>query len=206
MARTQGARDKDYDDRRLALAAALRMRLADRSGPPPSYAELAKAAGVSLATLRHYFGSRDEAVATVLRLHGALGEPHLAVLRAPLPDFAASITAAAAQIAEGLSEPLVAQLHAVGLSEGLAHGSIGPAYLTDILEPTIEALEARLNGHVEAGQMRRADLRAAALMLISPLVLARLHQGWLGGSATRPLSELDHRAALVDAFVRAYAT
>jgi AcrR family transcriptional regulator len=205
MARPQGARDRDYDARRLALAAALRVRLAERSGPPPSYAELAKAAGVSLATLRHYFGTRDEAVATVLRLHGMLGEPHLAILRAPLADFAASIAAAASQIAQGLAEPLVAQLHAVGLAEGLSHAAIGPAYLIDVLEPTIEALEARLRGHVDAGQMRPTDLRAAALMLISPLILARLHQGWLGGAVTRPLSEPDHRAALVEAFVRAHA-
>jgi AcrR family transcriptional regulator len=206
MARPQGARDKDYDARRLTLASALRVRLADRSGPPPSYAELAKAAGVSLATLRHYFGSRDEAVASVLRLHGALGEPHLTLLATPLPDFAVSIGAAVDQIAEGLAEPLVAQLHAVGLAEGLAHATIGPTYLTDILEPTMVALEARLAGHMQAGHMRAADLRAAAIMLISPLVLARLHQGWLGGSVTRPLSEPEHRAALAEAFVRAYAS
>lgn len=183
----------------------MRFRLADRSGPPASYAELAKAAGVSLATLRHYFGDRDAAVAAILQIHGSLAEPHLQMIRQPLDDFAASVSQAVEYIAEGLDQPLVAQLHATGIAEGLAHPDTGPAYLNEVLEPTILALEDRLAHHMVRGQMRHVDARAAALMLISPLILAHLHQHWLGGTGTRPLSETDYRQVVTDAFVTAFA-
>jgi AcrR family transcriptional regulator len=205
MARTAGARNHDFEVRRLTLAAALRTRLVERTGKRPSYAELAEAAGVSLATLRHYFGTRDQAVAAVLQMHAALGEPHLARLRLPNPDFSVSVREAADHIAEGLDQPLVAELHAIGMAEGVAHPATGPAYLTTLLEPMIQALEERLSRHVAAGQMRAVDLRVAAISLLAPLVLAHLHQDWLGGDRTRYLDKNVHRACQVDAFLRAFA-
>ncbi len=204
MTRTKGARNSDYEARRAALAARLRARLARAGGKRPSFAEMAAAAGVSLATLRHYFGDRDGAVAAVLALHAPLGEPHLATLRQPAGMFAASIRAAAEHIAAGLAEPIVAELHAVGLAEGLDHVATGPAYLRALLEPMIQAVEARLDAHVASGQMQKADTRVAALGLMAPLMLAHLHQDWLGGSALRPLDGRAHRDAHVAAFVRAY--
>lgn len=204
MTRTKGARGKDYEERRAALAFRMRARLARSGGRQPSFAELAEAAGVSLATLRHYFVDREGTVAAVLAIHARMGEPHLEELRRPLGDFKKSIRAAAEKIADGLREPIVAELHALGLSEGLDNAATGPAYLNEILEPLIQALEARLSEHVERGDMRKCDLRAAALGLIGPLVLAYLHQDWLGGVDVRPLDQNAHMRELVAAFLRAY--
>lgn len=202
MTRVKGARNRDYESRRFALADRLRSRLA--VGGRPSFAELAASADVSLATLRHYFGDRAGAVEAVLALHGALGGPHLAKLAEASGAFAVSIADAAAEIAEGFATPIVAELHGLGLTEGLGEPRQGPAYLRHILEPTIAALETRLARHVAAGEMRPVDTRAAALTLLAPLVLAHLHQDGLGGRDDRPLDQAAHREAQVDAFLRAY--
>ncbi|MBY0299605.1 MAG: TetR/AcrR family transcriptional regulator [Methylobacterium sp.] len=204
MTRSRGARNRDYEEQRLALAGRLRERLGNAGGAQPSLAELAKAAGVSVATLRHYFGDRDGLVAAVLELHGAQGTGHLAVVRQPSGPFAASVGDAAAYLALGLSQPVVRELHALGLSEGLGHPRSGPAYLAHTLEPLVQALEDRFRAHIAAGEMREADPRAAALALAAPLLLAHLHQDRLGGTAVRPLDLDRFRAEHVEAFVRAY--
>lgn len=206
MARTKGARNAGFEDRRRELTAALRARLADGAQPWPSFRDLAAAAGVSASTLRHYFGDRTGVVRAVLEVHAPGAARHLDFLRSADQDFAASMEVASAYIALGLRQPVVSELHALGIAEGLGRPEVGMAYLVEILEPMIEALEARLEVHVERGEMRPADLRVAALGLISPLVLAHLHQAGLGGAASRPLDLEAFRAAHCQAFVRAYAT
>lgn len=205
MARAKGDRDKNYDARRMDLVLRLRPRLARSDGKRASFAELAAAAGVSLATLRHYFGNRDGTVAAVMAIHARIGERHLTALQQPTAEFEASIRAAALHLAAGLGEPIVAELHALGLAEGIDHTALGPAYLRELLEPLIQALEARLDAHVARGDMRAADTRAAALGLVGPLVIAHWHQDWLGGDRVRPLDQAAHLEAQVEAFVRAYA-
>jgi len=205
MARSKGARNAGFATQRMRLAERLRVRLADGAAPRPSFRELAAAAGVGVATLRHYFGDRDQLVREVIGAHAPGAAPHLAFLRQPGETFAASVAAAGAYLALGLRQAVVAQLHAVGLAEGLGRPAIGAAYLTDILEPLIEAVEVRLAAHMARGEMRPGDPRTAALGLISPIVLAHLHQHALGGDATRPLDLDAFVAANGDAFVRAYA-
>jgi AcrR family transcriptional regulator len=186
------------------LAERLRVRLADGAAPRPSFRELAAAAGVGVSTLRHYFGDREQLVRDVLEIHGPGAARHLAFLREPQAPFGASILAACAYVAVGLRQPVVAELHTLGLAEGLGRPAMGATYLTAILEPMIEALEARLAAHVARGDMRPTDARAAALSLISPVVLAHLHQAALGGSQTRPLRLDEFLQDHCAGFVRAY--
>ena len=84
------------------------------------------------------------------------------------------------------------------------HSRTALDYLNDVLEPTLQALEARLAGLVAQRAIVECDTRHAALMLLSPLLLALLHQRDLGGTRCRPLSI----PALIDehvkVFVRAY--
>lgn len=204
MTRTRGAKNRDYEQQRLALAGRLRERLGRAGGAQPSLGELAKAAEVSVATLRHYFGDRNGVVGAVLELHAAEGAPHLAVLQTPSGDFATSIRDAAHYVALGLSQPVVADLNVLGLAEGLGHPQIGPTYVCQTLEPLLQALEKRLRAHIEAGEMRNADPRSAALSLAAPLLLAALHQGPLGGEVVRPLDLDRARIEHVEAFVRGY--
>ena len=67
-----------------------------------------------------------------------------------------------------------------------------------------EPLQARLERHIAEGQMRRSDTRAAALMLLSPLLVAVLHQDQLGGRQAHALELHSLAEELAGAFVRAY--
>lgn len=156
-----------------------------------------------MPTLKHHFGGRNEVVAAVLDHAGAAGAPHLQAGATPSGPLDRSVRAFLAYAAMGHRHG-VGDLHAIGLTEGIGHGVLGPRYVSVILEPTLQALEARLAAHVAAGEMRDANLRHAALALLAPLLLAQLHQDELGGAACRPLdldAFLEDHAA---AFVRAY--
>ncbi|MEZ5498020.1 MAG: TetR/AcrR family transcriptional regulator [Steroidobacteraceae bacterium] len=207
MPRTHGARNSDYLERRNELINKVKMRLSAKAGQAPSFRELAMAAGVSVATLRHYFGSREALVQAVFAAGLAGGEKHLRNTRNPteLP-LRDSLSGFLQRVATGWTQGQVGLLHRVGLAEGLRDPGTGVAYLTDILEPTLQSLEERLAKHVARGQMRACDLRQAALALLAPLILALLHQHDLGGSRCRPLDIGELALAQVDMFCRAYAT
>lgn len=203
MARTKGAKNADHAERRAELLERLRGRLASRAGGPPSFRELAHAAGVSVATLTHHFGSRDGVIAAVLEQLGQDGRPFLSLAATPSGGLEQSLRDFLSFAAQGHRRG-VGDLHAIGLLEGTAHAAHGPAYLTHILEPVLNALEHRLAAHVERGEMRTTNLRHAALMLLSPLLLAQLHQDQLGGCGVRPLDLETMIDDQVAAFLRAY--
>lgn len=207
MPRPAGARNQQYDERRNALISKARQRLGDQESPPPSFRELASAAGVSVATLRHYFPTRDELVRAVFTRSRAYGERHLSTARAATaPDLEGSLRQLLAGIVRGWLEGQVGLLHRIGLAEGLRNPATGLDYLVEVLEPVLQAVEERLRAHIEQGHMLAADVRHAALMLLSPVILALLHQHDLGGTRCRPLAV----PALIDehvkVFVRAYGT
>jgi hypothetical protein len=81
------------------------------------------------------------------------------------------------------------------LGWAVAHGTRGPVFVAELLEPLLVATEDRLAAHVARGELREGlDLRAEAIRLVGPLLVALLHQDTLGGVACRPLD--------VDAFAR----
>jgi len=204
MTRPRGSRNAGFEARRAELLGRLHARLGDRGGGPASLRDLAAAAGVTIPTLRHYFGRRDDVVAAVLAASAEEGRPYVEAASRPSGPFARSIRDLLAFAAEG-HRAGTGVLHAIGLAEGLKHERLGPRYVTAILEPSLQAVEARLRAHMEAGEMREADPRHAAIALLAPAILAQLHQDELGGAACRPLdldAFLDDHAA---AFVRAHA-
>lgn len=203
MTRPVGSRNQRYDERRTELARRLRQRLALPGRP--GMRELAESAGVTVPTLKHYFGDRDGVVQGVLEAHFAFSGPHMQALRQPSGSFEKSIFETCAYVDLGLSIPTVTELHTVGLLEGLAHAQAGPHYLSTMLEPVLQGVEARLAVHIEKGEMRPTDARIAALELVSPIFFAHLHQRLLGGQQLRPLDVSAHRTEHVAAFVRAFA-
>lgn len=206
MARTLGARNSGFTDQRNALIAKLRDRLAQKDGPNASLRELALAAGVSVATLRHYFKDRKGVVSGVLERGRQVGEVHLMRTREPLEaDLESSMHDFLRDIVRGWSRG-VGTLHAVGLAEGLKSDAAGLNYLMDILEPTQQALERRLQAHMERGEMKEADARHAALWLLSPVLIALLHQNELGGRKCRPLDVDALIAEHARVFASVYAT
>jgi hypothetical protein len=74
--------------------------------------------------------------------------------------------------------------------------------------PTIAAFTARLKAHQDRGvcEMRAdCDPRYAALALISPVIVAQMHQQDLGGATTHPLNIGIFIQGHAAAFLRGYA-
>lgn len=195
------ARSADYDSKRRQLLGriAIRFKQPDR----PSLRELAAAAEVSVPTLRHYFGDREGIVAAVLADAHARGAPFLALAARPDGPLLHSLRTGLNQIVQGHLFA-VGGFHAIGLTEGLLHRTIGPHYLQTILEPALQAFELRLQAHIKLGELKPINVRHAALGLVAPVVLFMLHQGELGGQRVRPGGPGELVDYLVDAFVVAF--
>lgn len=205
MARPTGSRDRDYDEKRAALLDRIGQHMAASLPAKSSLREIASAAGVTMPTLVHYFGSREGLIEALMEYQGGLGAPYLAMVAKAEEPFDVSIRQLSHFILTGLIEAKVVDLHAVGLVEASGSPLLGPAYLQHLLEPTLQAVETRLERHVERGEMREADLRVAALCLVSPLLLGALHQCRLGGSRVRHLDIDQFAAELAQTFLAAYA-
>lgn len=205
MSRTRGSRNADFAESRAVLARRLAARLLEPDGVRASLRELAVAAGVTPPTLRHYFTDRDGAVSAAFAALHAEGAPYLSlVARPPEEPFPASVRFLMGFLLEGLRNGVARQLVS-GLAEAGTSPVIGRACVTECLEPTLQAIEARLHAHQRRGEMRAADTRAAALALAAPVVLAMLHQDTLDGAAVRPLPMPVLLEELAGGFVRAYA-
>lgn len=198
MPRPTGSRNRDYDASRTALARALAPALLDASGDPNTLKGLAAAAGVSVPTLRHYFGDREDVFAAVLETVRADSVGHLERMADPrdadpaelIPELLVTTTAVWRRYGLG-------RLFASGLSLGLEHATRGPSFLDELLEPFLQAAERLLAGLVAAGRLPELDPRATALSLLAPVLVALLHQDNLGGVRCRPLD--------VEAYARTHA-
>jgi AcrR family transcriptional regulator len=204
MPRPKGAHNQAYEQKRQELLERLGPRLVASGVERASFREMAAVANVSVPTLRHYFANRTGVIIAYLEWRGAQGLPHFAHVRTTDEPFAASIRSLLAYTVAGLDRARVIELHIVGLTEGLTNPELGPVYLQSILEPALAAAETRLCLHIERGEMRDIDVRGAALMLLSPIILAMLHQRDLGGEKVRCLDVDTFIATHADAFIRAY--
>lgn len=206
MPRKTGDRNRDFEKKREQILDALQARLLREDAARITLNEMAVVASVSLSSLRHHFGSRSGLYAALLFRLGTFGKPYLSWITAPPEQpVAESLAALLRLLLAGLRRGVL-DIHAVGLSVGLRDALVGPAYLREILEPTLAAVEVRLAFHIERGELIPCIPRVAALSLIAPLLLGALHQNGLCGDSVRPLSLDDLSAELLHSFLRAYAT
>ncbi|HEY9219363.1 MAG TPA: TetR/AcrR family transcriptional regulator [Phenylobacterium sp.] len=207
MPRPRGARDADYEAKRRALLRKMTQRITRREVARPSLRQLADSAGVSVPTLRHYFGDRTEVVEAMLDEYRRQGEERLKWVATPQGGFATSVRQFCYSMIAGMTAPMAVRLgdvFAVGLAEGLLDPGIGPAALRHIVDPAVDACQARLQAHIDRGEMIATDTRAAALMLLSPLLVAVLHQDQMQGASCNPVDLYGLADTLSEAFVRAY--
>ena len=104
----------------------------------------------------------------------------------------------------GWEHTILGDTHRLGLGSGLGDGEVGPAYLDELLEPALQAFEARIQLHVDKGELRACNTRFASLNLLSPFLLAMLHQKELLGTNVRPMAVNDFIKEHVASFLRAY--
>lgn len=209
MARTKGARNADYEAKRRELLGRLLPRFVDRTQGRPSFRQFAAAAGVTMPTLKHYFGDRSDVVAAVLEDYRRQGEPRLQLVAQPAGDFETSIREFAHELVNGLQASdgavRLGDVVSASLAEGLIDPEISPIALSCILNPAIEALERRLRAHIARGEMRETvDVQAAAIALLAPILLAVLHQDQMQGAGRQPIALLVLAGEVASAFVRAY--
>ncbi len=208
MSRPKGARDSDHEAKRRDLLAKMSRRMMRRSPARPSLRNLAAAADVSVPTLRHYFGGRPAVIDAILAECLRLGREGLDAQNQSPKPFADSIHDYAQDLVLALTaarDVRLGDVFAVSLAEGMLDADVSRSTLTHIVDPTLKALEIRLGHHMDRGEMTRSDARSAALMLVSPLLLACLHQNQLGGAAVRPLSLDLLTRDVATAFVRAFS-
>jgi len=203
--RPRGARDTDYQNKRRALLQKISARLMQRDSTRPSLRQMADAAEVTVPTLRHYFGSRGEIILALFEEDRRTGEPHLRREAEPPGPFPQSVRDCRRSLVIALMHRPVGDMFAVAMVEGLLHAELGPASHAYVIDPSIDAIEARLKAHQARGEMRAGDARNAAIMLISPILLATQHQRQLHGAADRPLALDPLVEDVASAFVKAYA-
>lgn len=206
MGRPAGRQNADYEASREALLERLAAQVVQPHGAQASLRELARAAGVTPPTLHHYFGTREDVLEAVLKHLRSRGERFLE-MAANFPvrgGVKASLQWLLSSLVMGW-QAAVGAIHGLGFSAGLGDERLGPAYVNEVLEPTLQATEARLKRHIEAGELERCDVRHAALELIAPVVLGLFHQDNLFGSRCRPLELEPFLRDHLKRFLRAYA-
>ncbi len=165
MGRPAGSHNPDFEATRARLLRGVFARLAEPDGARASFRDLAAAAGVSVATLRHYFGSREGLIQALFEQSHEAGRRYLLEVAAgPIGPVRESLAYVLDQVGAGFRAGVLDKLHAIGLSAGMMDPAIGPAYLRWILEPTIESLEARLSRHIARGELRAGDVRNMAIL------------------------------------------
>jgi AcrR family transcriptional regulator len=204
MTRPLGARDPQYDERRAALLDKIIPCLATRNQTKPSARQIARAVGVTVPTLLHYFGDRDAIVVAALAHWHDRGRMFLEAASIPTGTFEQSIAKYAANLLIGLTQFGMASFLAAGFVESLLDDHNGPAFVDHALEPIIMALAGLLSTHQERGDMRDGDTRFAAISFISPILVLCHHQHQLSGAKNHPTDLESYVNYHVTAFVRAH--
>src|SRR5262245_11058568 len=205
MGRPAGRRNQDYERARAALGQSARAQVLEPGGAQATRREREQCAGVSVATLRHYCPARESLVEAVLAEIDAEGARYI---QAAVNRTASSLEDSLLGFLQGIAVAWkvgAGRAHAFGLTVGLSGPALGKSYVQHLLEPTLRAAEARLARHVADGELPRCDVRHAALELVSPPLLALLHQESLCGVQVRPLDVPGFLAEHVHRFITAHA-
>jgi AcrR family transcriptional regulator len=208
MGKPRGFRAPDYEEKRNALLAAVSARAFADDGATASFAELARAADVTVPTLRHYFGDRDDVMRAVFAYNAQQARHFVEAQSKPVGDsFEASLVAFAQALHTAWVQFGVGRAIGASLAHGLHSDTLGPCAVENSLEPAIASLEARILAHEQLGHIALDgdEPRLVALQFLSPVLIALLHQRELRGAQVRPLDEGAFLTAHARRIARAYA-
>ena len=186
MARTPGARNHDFEDKRRALLNTLTDFALDADLRRPSLRQFAIAASTSEPTLRHYFTNRRGLILAILELLGERGRPLWEDLSRPAPNPTEALQEFFRVSLADMREGQFVRAHAFGLIEGMADPRAGQAYLNFLFEPALDSVCLKLH-ETPGSPTEPGELRAAGLAVLSPLLVLCLHQDVLGGEEHAPI-------------------
>ncbi len=186
MPRPVGARNHDFKEKRAALVDALTNFALDADLRRPSLRQFAIAAEASEPTLRHYFDDRTGVVVAILENIGQRGAPIWNTISVPAENPMEAVEQYYRVADAGMRFANFTRAHAFGLIEGIADEKAGKAYLKHMLEPALTSIMGKLRGTPGCPQSNDA-LRAAALAIMSPLLIMSIHQGLLSGDTEAPI-------------------
>lgn len=168
--------------------------------------EIARAAGVSKATLYAYFASKERLFASLLGEACAISGPNSAALLDTGTDVRATLTELAGRGLRFMLEERSLAIYRVVMAESVRFPELGRAYYERGPAAGRHVLAAWLERQMAAGRLRRSDPGVAAEQF-SGLLRTHLHLRALLGIGPAPTeSEIDAvAAAAVDTFMSAYA-
>tara|TARA_R110001592_G_scaffold25585_2_gene97067 strand:- start:331 stop:1008 length:678 start_codon:yes stop_codon:yes gene_type:complete len=187
MPRPVGARNHDFEQKRMALVDALTDFALTADLRRPSLRQFAIAAQASEPTLRHYFDDRQGVVAAILENMGSRGKWIWELVANPAANPTEALEEYYRIADAGMQYGQFTRAHAFGLIEGVADEVAGRAYLKFLLEPGLESIIIKLKGTPGAPRTRDA-LRAAAFAAMAPLLFISIHQKLLGGAEEAPIN------------------
>lgn len=188
MARTSGARNHDFEQKRATLLHVLTEFALNGEFRRPSLRQFAIAANASEPTLRHYFTDRRGLVIAIMETIGERGRPVWAEIAVPASSTSEAVQDVLRITFDGMTNGRFARAHAFGLIEGMADPQAGKAYLNHVLEPALDSVRRKLDA-TPGGPDDGAELRAAAIATLSPLIVMSLHQDLLGGRTVAPFDD-----------------
>jgi TetR/AcrR family transcriptional repressor of mexJK operon len=192
--------------RRQMLEAALELFLANGYGAV-SMDALARAAGVSKATLYAHFQSKDALFGTLMTECAAVGLLTDILDEAPAEDLRAALCAIAERMIRFLLRPRTLAIYRIAIAESARFPELGRAFYASGPRRFRERLAAWIRAQQAAGLVRAADAETAAghfsaLLRCDLFLRATLT---LGVPEDASAVERDVSAA-VDAWLRAYGT
>ena len=178
--------DKSWQRKQDLLEILSATAVSDRDGPV-SLRQFAIRAGVSEPTLRHHFGDRRGVVIAILNYFAQQADPFLTLSAQSGETLEEAISGYTQLALGGFENALFIQAHAFALVESIHDPEVARAYLEIIIEPSLRAIETRLQPHLSSKGYDENAIRHAALCLYSPSLFTALHQTLLKGQQARPL-------------------
>lgn len=169
MGRPRGSRNADYHIKRQQLARKVAHTLVDAPSDHVSLRELARAADVSVSTMRHYFDDRAGLVQAAIAEMGATAQRYLAdavdELEGPPAERLATWLCV---LVDAWTRYRVGRAHAVGLAEGL-YADTGPAYVQHLVQPFFDATGSVLARLEREGHAVFVTRDHAVTVLLAPV-------------------------------------
>ena len=186
MPRPAGVRNHNFEAKRTALLDTLTEFALQDDLRRPSLRQFALAAGASEPTLRHYFRDRQGVVIAILGHIHTRALPLWDIIKTGADDTATAVAEYFRVTEAGLTHGGFARAHAFGLIEGMADEAVGQAYLEFLLDPALEAVSAKMDA-TPGRPETETERKAAAFMMLSPILVMTLHQQLLGGKDASPI-------------------